>query len=77
MPSGTVPPKDINHSDITRPRISGFNLLCTTMDIAVVVKKYANPRMNPKMNAGNGDREIAKNTMLTAKPINPYCTSLR
>ena len=74
---GTVPPKAINHSAITRPLSLGARRDCKMVSIEVVVTRYAMPRKNPTINACRGVRESAKSKRVTAKEVKPNCTTLR
>ena len=71
LPSGTVPPKAMNHRLITLPRSWSARRLCITVIIEVVVPKYAKPRKNPEMNAPIGSLAIAKAARHTAKAAKP------
>ena len=71
LPSGTVPPKAMNHRLITRPRSWSARRLCSTVIIDVVVPKYATPRKKPLTNAPIGSRAIANAARHTANAAKP------
>jgi hypothetical protein len=77
LPIGTVPPNDMNHNAIVRPRSCGARRPCNTVDIAVVVKKYDTPRKNPVTNAGTADRDAANPNIASAFAAKPQRIMMR
>ena len=71
LPSGTVPPNAMNHRLITRPRSWSASRLCITVNMDVVVPKYAKPSTKPETNPPTGSRAIANTVRQTANEAKP------